>query len=176
MLTHHSVEANPMADADHISERQNSAEIQTEIHPDEVQLFQTLSRNRDVAPIAYMPRALAVNPKARNLRRILTREQGRALEMIGHAVDYLNDGYLFEGEDDELINIGGAANQAIQILASLRWQILQSAPIRESRARLLWKALFCRHNTERPGVVFRRAGDRGSQGKSASVLPLSSSR
>jgi hypothetical protein len=176
MLNHHSVEANAMSDADHISERQNSAEIQTEIHPDEVQLFQTLSRNRDVAPIAYMPPALAANPRARNLRRVLTREQGRALEMIGHAVDYLNDGYIFEGEDDELINIGGSSNQAIQILVSLRWQILQSAPVREPRTWSLWKALFHRHNSERPGVVFRREGDRGSQAKSVSVLPLSSSR
>ena len=176
MLNHHSVEANPMADADHISETENSAEIQTEIHPDEVQLFRTLSRKRDVAPIAYMPTALAANPRARNLRRILTREQGRALEMIGHAVDYLNDGYLFEGEDDELINIGGSSNQAIQILGSLRWQILQSAPIREPRARLLWNALFHRNNTERTAVVFRRVEDCGSQAKSVSVLPLSSSR
>ena len=155
MLKYSSVEANLMADADPISQRQNSAEIPTEIHPDELQLFQTLSRKRDVAPIAYMPTALAANTRARNLRRVLTREQGRALEMIGHAVDYLNDSYLFEGEEDELINIGGSPNQAIQILVSLRWQILQSAPIREPRARLLWKALFRRHNTERPRALFR---------------------
>jgi hypothetical protein len=176
MLKHYSVEANSLADADYTSDRQNSAEIPTEIHPDEVQLFRTLSRKRDVAPIAYMPTALAANPRARNLRRILTREQGRALEMIGHAVDYLNDGYLFEGEDDELINIGGSSNQAIQILVSLRWQILQSAPIREPRTRLLWKALFHRHNTKIPGLVFRHGEDRESRDKSVSVLPLSSSR
>ena len=57
--------------------------------------------------------------------------------MIGHAVDYLNDCYLYEGDDDELINIGGSASEAIQILVSLRWQILQSAPIREPRTRAL---------------------------------------
>ncbi len=176
MLNRHSVEANPMADADHISERQNPAGARTEIHPDEVQVFKTFSRKRDVAPIAYMPKALAANPKARSLRRILTREQGRALEMIGHAVDYLNDCYLFDGEDDELINIGGSSNEAIQILVSLRWQILQSAPIREPRRLRLWNALFKRHGSERPGVAFHRAGDRGSQSESVSVLPLSSSR
>ena len=176
MLNHNSVEANPMADADHISERQNPAEVRTEIHADEVQLFRTLSRKRDVAPVAYMPKALAANLKARSLRRILTREQGRALEMIGHAVDYLNDCYLYDGEDDELINVGGTPNEAIQILVSLRWQILQFAPVREPRRLRLWNALFHRHNDGRPGVVFRRAGDRGSPGKSTSVLPLSSSR
>jgi hypothetical protein len=152
MLDHNSVEANPMADADQASQRQTAAAAQIEITPDEVQLFRILSRKRDVAPIAYMPRALAANPRARSLRRMLTREQGHALEMIGHAVDYLNDRYLYEGADDELINIsgspniGGSPNEAIQILASLRLQILQAAPIHEPRTRRVWNALFHRHH------------------------------
>ncbi|MFZ0519149.1 MAG: hypothetical protein WCD77_05445 [Acidobacteriaceae bacterium] len=176
MLNHNSVDAVPMADADHVSERQHPAETETDISPEEVQLFKTLSRKRDVAPIAYMPRALAASARSRNLRRVLTREQGRALEMIGHAVDYLNDCYLFEGDDDELINIGGSGSQAIQILISLRSQILQSAPTREPRTLRLWNALFHRHTSERPGVVFHRSSDHGSQNKPVSVLPLSSSR
>ncbi|HZC44019.1 MAG TPA: hypothetical protein VE195_07580 [Acidobacteriaceae bacterium] len=176
MLDHNSVEANPMADADRVSERQHPAEAQTQIDSNEVKLFQTLSRKRDVAPIAYMPMALAANPKARRLRRILSREQGRALEMIGHAVDYLNDSCLFEGDDQELINIGGTSSEAIQILVSSRRQILQCAPIREPRSARLWNALFHRRNVGRPGVAFHRASDRGSQTKPGSVLPLSSSR
>jgi hypothetical protein len=162
MLNSNSVEANPLTDANQVSQRQNSAEIQSEINPDEVELFRTLSRKHDVAPVAYMPTALASNPKARGLRRILTREQGRALEMIGHAVDYLNDCYLFEGADEELINMGGSSNDAIHILVSLRWQILQSAPVRETRQLRLWNALFHRHSSERRGVFVRRAGDRRS--------------
>jgi hypothetical protein len=146
------------------------------MNPEEFQLFQTLSRKHDVAPIAYMPKALTAAHRSRNLRRILTREQGQALEMIGHAVDYLNDCYLYEGEDDELINIGGYCSQAIQILISLRWQILQSAPIREPRTMRLWNALFHRRTGDKSGVVFRRAGDHPTQSKPPSVLPLSSSR
>jgi len=176
MLNHNSVQANPLADADDTSEIPNPTESRREIYPNEVPLFQTLSRKRDVAPVAYMPKALEANPKARSLRRILTREQGRALEMIGHAVDYLNDCYLYDGADDELITFSGAPNEAIQILVSLRWQILQSAPVREPRRLRLWKALFHRHNDGTPGVVFRRAEDRGSSDQSSSVLPLSSSR
>ncbi len=175
MLNHNSVEANPINE-DYTADRKSPAEVRREIQLDEVQLFQTLSRKRDVAPVAYLPKALAANPKAGSLRRILTREQGRALEMIGHAVDYLNDCYLYHGEDDELINVGGTPNQAIQILVSLRWQILQAVPIREPRRLRLWNALFHRHNSERPAVVFRHAEDHGAQSKSASVLPLSSSR
>lgn len=176
MLNHHSVDANPMADADPACERPTLPELQTEIDPDEIQLFRTLSRKHDVAPIAYMPRALAATPRSRSLRRMLTREQGRALEMIGHAVDYLNDCYLYEGDEEELINIGGSSSDAIQILVSLRRQILQSVPIREPRTWRLWDALFHRHTSERPGAVFHHENEHGSQNKPASVLPLSSSR
>ncbi|MES2220036.1 MAG: hypothetical protein V4587_03610 [Acidobacteriota bacterium] len=176
MSNHRSVEANPMADADCVSERQIPAEDQMEISSEETQLFRTLPHQRDVAPVAYMPRALAVNPRVRSLRRLLTREQGRALEMIGHAVDYLNDRYLYEGEDEELINIGGPSSEAVQILASLRWQILQSAPVREPRTARVWNALFHRYRAQRPGVVFHRTNEHGSQSKPSSVLPLSSSR
>lgn len=176
MTTHPSVKTDPMADADHTSKRKNTAEIRIETNSNEPQLFETLSRKGDVAPIAYMPTALAANPRSRNLRRLLTREQGLALEMIGHAVDYLNDCYLYDGDDDELINIGGSSNEAIQILVSLRWQILQSAPVREPRTLRLWNALFNRRSQNRPGVAFHRAGGPTSQSKPASVLPLSSSR
>lgn len=175
MLNHNSVEAN-LIDPDHIAERKKFAEVRREIQLDETQFFQTVSRKRDVAPAAYLPKALAANPKARSLRRILTREQGRALEMIGHAVDYLNDCFLYHGEDNELINVGGTPNQAIQILVSLRWQILEAAPVREPMGLRLWNALFHRTNSERPAIVFRGAEDDGAQSKSASVLPLSSSR
>jgi hypothetical protein len=176
MLNRNSVEADPMADANHVSMKENTAEVRPETNSNENQLFETLSRKRDVAPIAYMPKALAANARSRNLRRILTREQGRALEMIGHAVDYLNDCYLYEGDDDELINIGGSSSEAIQILVSLRWQILESAPVRDPRTLRLWNALFSRHSQERPGVAFHRAGEPATQPKPPSVLPLSSSR
>jgi len=66
--------------------------------------------------------------------------------------------------------------RSIQILVSLRWQILQSASLREPRTRRLWNALFHRRTSDRPGVVFQRASDHGSQAKPVSVLPLSSSR
>ena len=171
-----SVDAVPMADADHVSKRQNPAEAQPEISSEEAQLFRTLSLKRDVAPIAYMPRALEARPRSRSLRRMLTREQGHALEMIGHAVDYLNDCYLYEGDDDELINIGGSLTEAIQILASLRWQVLQSAPMREPRTMRFWNAVFHRRRSASPGVAFHRASEHGAQSKPVSVLPLSSSR
>lgn len=176
MLNRNSVDADSLADADHVSERQNPAEVRAKIDPHEAQLFQVLSRSRDVAPTAHMPRNLTANPRPGNLRRNLTREQGKALEMIGHAVDYLNDCYIYEGEDNELIDLGGTCSEAIQILVSSRWQILQAAPIREPRTLRLWNALFHRHTGERPRIAFHRPDENGPQSKPASVLPLSSSR
>jgi hypothetical protein len=176
MTTRPNIQAHPMADAIDVSETDNTVEVLTETDRGEVQLFRTVSKVRDVAPVAYMPRSLAENSKARNLRRILTREQGRALETIGHAVDYLNDYYLYEGDEDELINIGGSSSQAMEILIAARGQILQSAPIREPRMHRLWNALFHRDPERRHGIEFHRKGDRTAQSKPTAVLPLSSSR
>ena len=176
MLNRHSVDADPMADAILVTERKTTAEDSEAISAEEAQIFQTLSRKRDVAPVAHMPKALASNPKSRSLRRILTREQGRALELIGHAVDYLNDCYLYEGDDSEIINIGGSSSEAIQILVSMRWQVLQSVPARESKSQRLWNVFFHRRTNNRPGVIFQRTADHGSQAKPGPVLPLTSSR
>jgi len=176
MLHRHTLDADPMADPN-VSERNNTAEVRKERSPQEDgSPFHTICRNRDVAPVAYMPYAIISHPGSRNLRRMLTREQGRALEMIGHAVDYLNDCYLYEGDDKELINVGGSSREAIQILASLRWQIFQSAPVREPRTRRFWNALFRRQKQDRPVVVFQSTQDHDAKTKRASVLPLSSSR
>ena len=176
MSTHPSVEVNARILAEYASESHDIADVLTDTDHEEDRLFRTLSTVRDVAPIVYLPPPLAENSKPYNLRRILTREQGRALEAIGHAVDYLNDCYLYEGDEAEFINVGGSSSEAIQILVSLRGQILQSAPVREPRILHFWNILFHRHTDRRPEGVFHRAGDRTPQSKSVTVLPLSSSR
>ncbi|MGO8718881.1 MAG: hypothetical protein ACLQMO_06655 [Acidobacteriaceae bacterium] len=176
MTTRPNVQADSMADANCVLETDNTVEVLTETDRGEAQLFRTVSKVRDIAPVAHIPPSLAENSKARNLRRILTREQGRALEMIGHAVDYLNDCYLYEGDEHELINMGGSSTQALEILSAARRQILQSAPLQEPRMHRLWNALFHRNPERRPGTEFHRREDRASQSKPTAVLPLSSSR
>lgn len=74
-------------------------------------------------------RLLADDPTKIHSRRTLNREQGRALELIGHGVDYLVDSYVHEGADDELIDVGAFSKDAIQILVSMRLQILLSAHV-----------------------------------------------
>ncbi len=143
MATHPSVEANMTADTKpvsggRISEMQRRSELPVEAHCAEDLLFRA---EPDVVPIAVIP----VNvPRRGKLRRIMTREEGRALEMIGHAVDYLNDCALYEGDEKEIIHIGGSSMKALGILVSARAQILQSLPLQESRTVRLWNALFHR--------------------------------
>lgn len=99
-------------------------------------------------------------PPQRPLRRIMTREHGRALEMIGHAVDYLNDSYIQEGPDEELIHLAGNSTEAVHLLVSARRQILHSLPLAEPLPSRLWNA------------VLRRK----PHSEASAMLPLSSSR
>ncbi len=96
----------------------------------------------------------------RRLRRIITREQGCALETIGHAVDHLNDCYLQQGSDDEILDFGGPAMEAVQILIALQRQMLRSLPVKESFIVRVKNTLLHR----RPVT------------KTSAVVPLSSSR
>lgn len=81
-------------------------------------------------------------------RRMMTREQGHALETLGHAVDYLSDSELFLGFDDEEVLTLTPATDAIRILARVRQQLLQSLPLAEPLAVRLWKSIF--HRDRRP--------------------------
>lgn len=92
--------------------------------------------------------------------RVITREQGCALEMIGHAVDYLNDCYVNEGPDEEILDFSSPSLDAVRILISAQRQILQSLPVAEPLTVRFWNA------------VWRRQ----SKTQSAGVVPLSSSR
>lgn len=68
----------------------------------------------------------------RGLRRSMTREQGCALEMVSHAVDYLNDSYLYDGPDDEILDFEAPAFEAARILAVAQQRMLASIPLVES--------------------------------------------
>ncbi len=167
MATHPSVDTNLKIDQKRVPKMRQASEL-----PRLEEIGETLPfrAQPDVAPVAVIPIALADKPARQNLRRIMTREQGRVLEMIGHAVDYLNDCYLREGDEDEIINVRSSSTEAIQILISLRWQILQSLPLQKPRMHRLWNALFHRSS----GRISRARANRES--KPISVVPLSSSR
>ncbi|MHB8302838.1 MAG: hypothetical protein ACYDC6_08395 [Acidobacteriaceae bacterium] len=80
----------------------------------------------------------------RRLHRVISREQGIALETLGHAVDYLNDCQLNEGPDDEPINCSSSATEAVQILISLHVQMLRSLPLVEPLSHRIWTSILQR--------------------------------
>ncbi len=102
----------------------------------------------------------AVPSRPGGMRRTMTREQGAALEMIGHAVDYLKDCYLQQGADADIIDFNAPEMIAVRILISARYQILHALPLSEPLTLRLWSALLRRRSRFQP----------------ATVLPLSSSR
>ncbi|MGC1782502.1 MAG: hypothetical protein WA708_08300 [Acidobacteriaceae bacterium] len=88
--------------------------------------------------------AVAAPAARRPMRRILTREQGRALETIGHAVDYLNDCHLYDGGDEEILNAAGPFTEALQVLIAARQEILWSLPVAEPWTLRVWNSVFRR--------------------------------
>ena len=78
----------------------------------------------------------------RFVRRRITRDAGRALEMLGHALEYLTDEFVHDGcrfaEDDGRL-------QAIELLASLNRQIYFACtiePTTRERVRSLFRRFF----------------------------------
>lgn len=96
----------------------------------------------------------------RHRMRKMTREQGQAIETIGHAFDYLNACYVHRGADDEMLDFRGPQMDAVRILIGARRELLASLPLAEPLPVRLWHALL----------------RRGARIKSSPVVPLSSSR
>jgi hypothetical protein len=67
-------------------------------------------------------------------RRRITREQGRALETIGHAADYLMDSYVHIGPAAAILHPNAAELEAVQLLIQARNRVLESLE-RSSRSR-----------------------------------------
>lgn len=93
------------------------------------------------------------SPARSGLRRIITREQGRALETIGHAVDYLHDCYIHQGNDAEFLNVPGPPAAAIQILIAARQSLFHSLPLVAPWHRRLLNALLRRKPRLQSGPV-----------------------
>jgi len=83
-------------------------------------------------------------PATRRMRRVISQEQGRALETIGHAVDYLNDCHLSEGQDGEIVNVVCPVREAVQILITLYLQLLHSLPLVEPLSHRIWNSILHR--------------------------------
>lgn len=88
--------------------------------------------------------AVEISRAHRRLRRKMTREQGCGLEMLGHAVDYLNDSYFLEGPEEDIIDLLGFSLEAVQLLISAQQRLLESIPLVEPFSWRLWNRLHRR--------------------------------
>ena len=58
-------------------------------------------------------------------RRLITPEAGHALEILGHAIEYLTDEFVYE---DGALSARNAQLQAVQILMALNRQVYFACP------------------------------------------------
>ena len=71
--------------------------------------------------------APAINAvKARTPRRRISREAGHALEILGHAIEYLADEFVHEGGS---LRAGEPRLDAIQLLMALNRQVYFACPV-----------------------------------------------
>jgi len=73
-----------------------------------------------------LPAATRVEPRPAVVRRRMTPECGRALERLGHAIEYLTDEFIHDGREGGL---KGPRVDAIQLLMSLNRQVYGECPI-----------------------------------------------
>ena len=74
-------------------------------------------------------------------RRRISREQGQALETIGHAADYLMDSYVYIGPVEAVLHPNSAEMEAVQILIQARNHVLDSLEVVEPVAQRIAAAL-----------------------------------
>jgi hypothetical protein len=75
-----------------------------------------------------MPASVSAFPSARvlsNRRRRITPEAGRALGVLGHAIEYLTDEFLHQGID---YSPSDPQMQAVQLLMALNRQVYFECP------------------------------------------------
>ena len=76
-------------------------------------------------PIAVSVPAVASPAPSSNRRRRIDPQSGRALEILGHAIEYLTDELV---ESHELVAANNARVEAIQLLMALNRQVYFECP------------------------------------------------
>ena len=76
-------------------------------------------------PIPATAPAVSIARPATNRRRHITPQAGRALEILGHAIEYLTDEFVHEGGS---LSARHPQLEAVQLLMALNRQIYFSCP------------------------------------------------
>lgn len=85
----------------------------------------TIAARPQAAPLRVLRSAAATLPVPTIRRRRITPEAGRALEILGHAIEYLTDEYIYRGGQ---FYPGDPEVQAVQLLAASNRAIYFECP------------------------------------------------
>ncbi|MGA9063312.1 MAG: hypothetical protein WB341_16830 [Terracidiphilus sp.] len=96
----------------------------------------SLTTMNDLAIPASIPTAVARRGGAR--RRRISPEAGRALEILGHAIEYLSDEFVHTGGS---LSAQNAQVEAVQLLMAINRQIYFACPLAPTLAER-WRALM----------------------------------
>lgn len=77
-------------------------------------------------PIAIDASATSASAACVSRRRRISPEAGHALEILGHAIEYLTDEYVHQGDS---LSAGDAQLKAVQLLMALNRQIYFECPV-----------------------------------------------
>lgn len=92
-------------------------------------------------PISHaVPVPLENQGRAR--RRRITSQAGHALEILGHAIEYLSDEFAHSGGS---LNAHNAQVEAVQLLMAVNWQIYLACPEVPTMGERLRAMLHLRH-------------------------------
>lgn len=87
-------------------------------------------------PVPNACASFALEARSRQRRRRITPQAGRALEILGHSIEYLADESIHRGVD---LSTPSAEAEAIQLLMALNRKIYFACPeIPSFRERLAW--------------------------------------
>jgi len=92
-------------------------------------------------PIALDASATTASAACANRRRRISPEAGHALEILGHAIEYLTDEYVHQGDS---LSAGDAQLKAVQLLMALNRQIYYECPVVPSIAERCRLFLYAR--------------------------------
>jgi len=80
-------------------------------------------------PIPATPQAACAAPGSSRRQRRIPPQAGRALEILGHAIEYLTDEFVHEGGT---LTAGNERVKAVQLLMALNRQVYFECPVTPS--------------------------------------------
>jgi len=119
----------------------------------------TASTQRSPLSSAFAPARSVRDQGRQSIRRVMTPQAGHALEILGHAIEYLTDEFVFEFYGQNSANQQILADdriQSVQLLMALNRQIYYECPVApafKDRCRSFAHSIFGRPRSEHSSLA-----------------------